>query len=800
MTYERSHPPSPRPFSRLLFVHASADLYGADIALLQLVSGLDRDRFRATVIVPYEGPLVARLRGVGVEVIVYPDLPVLRRRYMNPLGILQLAFSSARSIRWLMGLMRERDFAVVQSNTLAVLISGGMAARLARRPHVWHVHEILTHPRIVALALATISSILSTVVIANSKATADHYRKTRVAGATPVKVIPNGVDETRVRRNPEPEDTAATLRRRIGARPDDVVFALIGRVNQIKGHSIFLDAAERCIADGTKNVYFLMVGDSFMGLEHLSDAVDRRVRASSKLRKRAVRLPHIADVAQVYAASDVIVVPSVEPESFGLVAAEAMAAGLPVIASRIGALPEVVEDQRTGILVEPGSSSRLSEAMEDLAGSPPRRAAMGRAGRGRFDINFRVRRYVEEFSELYEGLTNDEREGSRSRANGEKIIFCGTRGIPANYGGFETAVDELSRRFVERGHDCAVVCRESSANRMDRQYEGRKLVYVKGSSVRKLDTFVSALQTGLHLLRHRKDYRYAFWFNNANLPGILLTLLARVPFSVNTDGLEWRRAKWRWPFKAYYFLSSWLVARLCGSLISDSRAIQSYYRRVFFRSTHFIPYGIPNVPTVAPEKEAAILREYGVEAGRYFLQITRFEPDNLPLNTAKAFRDAGLASDGFKLLLIGYQHATPYAERIREMSKEQGIVVADAVYDAETLAALRNNCFCYVHGNSVGGTNPALLEAMASTPRVLAIAVPFSHEILGETGYFFTLGDMAASMRGVIDSPEQRRNMLTRVKSRYDWEAVGESYIRLANGKPAAYSPDGTMPHEARLS
>jgi glycosyltransferase involved in cell wall biosynthesis len=376
----------------------------------------------------------------------------------------------------------------------------------------------------------------------------------------------------------------------------------------------------------------------------------------------------------------------------------------------------------------------------------------------------------------------------RSRANSKTIIFCGTRGVPANYGGFETAVDELSRLFVERGYDCAVVCRESSSGRKKKEHQGRRLVYVKGSPVRQLDTLVSAFQTGWHLLRRRKDYGYAFWFNNANLPGILLTRLARVPLSVNTDGLEWRRAKWRGPFKAYYFLASLLVARLCKDVISDSMAIRSYYERVFFKDTHFIPYGTPEVPRVPPGRQETVLREYGVEAGRYFLQITRFEPDNLPLKTAEAFRASGLASKGFVLLLVGHQHPTPYAERVKAMSKEEGIAVADAVYDPETLATLRENCFCYVHGNSVGGTNPALLEAMASAPRVLAIGVPFSHELLGETGYFFSPGDMAASMRRVVGSPERRGAMLTRVRSLYDWDAVAESYMRLAEGKPAAYS------------
>lgn len=373
--------------------------------------------------------------------------------------------------------------------------------------------------------------------------------------------------------------------------------------------------------------------------------------------------------------------------------------------------------------------------------------------------------------------------------DGKAIAFCGTRGVPANYGGFETAVDEISRRFVKRGYDCVVFCRASSSKDLPLDsHEGRRLVRVRGSSVRALDTFVSAFQTGWHLLCNREEYGHVFWFNNANLPGILLTLLARIPLSVNIDGLEWRRQKWRWPFKVYSFVSSFLVSRLCKSLISDSRAIQSHYEKTFFKGTQFIPYGIPRVQTVPLEKKSIVLDRYGVESGRYFLQITRFEPDNLPLTTARSFEAAGLAREGFKLLLVGYQHDSAYAQRVKAMSGRDGILVAEAVYDAEVLSVLRANCFCYVHGNSVGGTNPALLEAMTSSPRVLAVEGPFSRELLGETGYFFTLDNMAASFRSILNCPDRSAAMKPRVRSYYQWDSVAESYMRLTEGRPAAYS------------
>lgn len=370
---------------------------------------------------------------------------------------------------------------------------------------------------------------------------------------------------------------------------------------------------------------------------------------------------------------------------------------------------------------------------------------------------------------------------------GKAVAFCGTRGIPANYGGFETCVDEISARFVERGRDCVVFCRRSSSGEALESHEGRRLSYVSGSSRRSLDTFVSALQTGWHLLRHRREYGYIFWFNNANLPGILLTLLARIPFAVNTDGLEWRRAKWKKPFKLYYFLSSFVISRLCKTLISDSRALQDYYRKTFFRNTHFIPYGTPGAAPVAPAREREILDRYGIAPGRYFLQITRFEPENFPLAVARGFRDAKLAAAGYKFLLVGYQHDSPYSREIKEMSGKDGVLVSDAVYDPEIVATLRRNCYCYVHGNSVGGTNPALLEAMETTPRVLAKEGLFGREMLGETGVFFEPEDVAKALWATLGTPEQAEALRERVRSRYQWDAVAESYLVLTEGKRARY-------------
>ncbi len=370
-----------------------------------------------------------------------------------------------------------------------------------------------------------------------------------------------------------------------------------------------------------------------------------------------------------------------------------------------------------------------------------------------------------------------------------RIAFCGTRGVPANYGGFETAVDEISRRFVAEGHDVEVFGRRSAGATSLTRHEGRRLVYVNGHRSRKLDTFVAAIQTGRYLWKHRREYKHVFWFNNANLPGILMTALARIPMSVNTDGLEWRRAKWSWPFKAYYYLSSQLISLVCRRLVSDSRAIQRYYKRHFFRTTEFIPYGAPSIPEVSRERTRAILDKYDLEPGKYLLQVTRIEPDNLPLQAVMAFAKSSLPEQGMAMVVVGYKDATPYARQLKTFDGHYNIRICDAIYDQEVLAVLRKNCFAYVHGNSVGGTNPALLEAMATCPRLLAIDCEFSHEVLGEAGTYFDPADPVPAMEAVLQSPDQSEALRAEVSGRYQWDAVARSYMNLAASAPAHYTP-----------
>jgi hypothetical protein len=372
----------------------------------------------------------------------------------------------------------------------------------------------------------------------------------------------------------------------------------------------------------------------------------------------------------------------------------------------------------------------------------------------------------------------------------KRIAFCGTRGLPANYGGFETAVDEITRRFMLKGYSVDVFCRLSHSGKEIKEFEGRRLITVKGSARSSLETFVSSIQTGLYLLKHRKEYRHVFWFNNANFPGILMTLLSGIPFSVNVDGCEWRRKKWSLPFKAYYFVVSWLISHLTTHIISDSSGIQSFYKQTFHCNSYLIPYGAPQLPQVSLQKQSEILKTYGLEAGKYFLQITRLEPDNLPLEIAIAFGQSGISKKRYKFLLVGYRDETPYAVKLKLHETSGCIVILPAIYDKEVLFTLRNNSFCYVHGNSVGGTNPALLEAMSTCPRIIAIDIIFSREVLGPYGNYFSLDNLHQVFQYSVSFPDQRNELKNRVQYFYQWAAVAASYMAIADGREPNYPFD----------
>lgn len=357
--------------------------------------------------------------------------------------------------------------------------------------------------------------------------------------------------------------------------------------------------------------------------------------------------------------------------------------------------------------------------------------------------------------------------------------MIGTRGVPANYGGFETCVEELGERLAGRGHRVTVYCRSSSYTERITDYLGMELVYLrclKGKSVSTLShTFLSVLHASF-----MRSFDVLMVFNAANGPTLVIPRLLGKKIATNTDGLEWKRGKWGPVARRYYRLSEWISARLSNRIVADSTGIQDYYRETYGIESTYIAYGAYLCKSTKP----GLLDGMGLKPGEYFLQITRFEPENNPLLTIEAYKK--LSTDKKLVLVGGVPYRSAYAEEMARAAKNNpSIIMPGYVFEKELLNELWCNSFAYIHGNEVGGTNPALLQAMGSGSFVIAIDVSFSRDVLGEAGVFFDkdADSLARQMQWSLDNGTRlepfRRMAIERISERYSWDRVADGYEAL---------------------
>jgi glycosyltransferase involved in cell wall biosynthesis len=357
-----------------------------------------------------------------------------------------------------------------------------------------------------------------------------------------------------------------------------------------------------------------------------------------------------------------------------------------------------------------------------------------------------------------------------------KIALIGTRGVPANYGGFETCVEELGKRLVERGHDVTVYCRQSYHKEKRDSYLGMRLVYLPNLQKRSLDTLSHTFLSVLHAVR--RPYDVYMVFNAANSPALLLPRLLGKRIAINTDGLEWKRGKWGTVARNYYKMSEWLSTKLANRVVADSVGIQDYYRETYGTDSTFIAYGA-YVPERRPPQRLSSL---GLVPGEYFLQITRFEPENNPLLTIEAYKR--LETDKKLVLVGGVPYQSEYSRMIAAEASDK-VILPGFIYDKELLNDLWCNCYAYIHGNEVGGTNPALLQTMASGCFTIAVDVPFSHDVLSDGGIYYkkTADDLSRQLEWALHNesllPAYREKALQKILDFYSWEKVTDGYEQL---------------------
>lgn len=364
-----------------------------------------------------------------------------------------------------------------------------------------------------------------------------------------------------------------------------------------------------------------------------------------------------------------------------------------------------------------------------------------------------------------------------------RIALIGTRGIPAAYGGFETAVEEVGRRLVERGHRVLVYGRD--AGTAGDVHLGMRRVTLPAVRQKTLETVShTALSTVHAITKARPDA--AFVFNAANSPFLPLLRARRIPVALHMDGLEWRRSKWGPRGKAYYRAAESFGVRQADAIIADAPGIADYYDHQFGVASELIRYGAPLLDDAPSDG----LHELGLEPGGYHLVVARFEPENHVREIVEGYAMSAAAKP---LVVVGSApYAAEYTAAIdRIAAADPRIRLLGAVYDQHLLDALYHHASTYLHGHSVGGTNPSLLRAMGAGTAVIAFDVVFNREVLDDRGWYFR---SPAAVAAAVDAAESDAEAVAaasaaarlRAADAFSWDDVAATYedlaVRLAAG------------------
>lgn len=357
-----------------------------------------------------------------------------------------------------------------------------------------------------------------------------------------------------------------------------------------------------------------------------------------------------------------------------------------------------------------------------------------------------------------------------------RIAILGTRGVPASYGGFETFAEQLSTRLVARGHDVTVYCRTHYVSPRQIEYRGVRLKVLPTIRHKYFDTVVHTFVSALHAAA--RPFHAALVCNAANAPFAPVLRLAGIPVAINVDGLEHKRKKWNWLARRYYLIAERLSTWLPNETVTDARVIQDYYLARYRRPTTMIAYGAE----VARTPDRAAVRRWGVEPNRYVLYVSRLEPENNAHLVIEAFKRVRTP---FKLLIVGdAPYAHDYISELRRLARDDWRIVFTGFVFGDAYRSLQQNAYCYVHATEVGGTHPALLEAMGYGNCVLTLGTPENVEAVGEAGITYAdVAELAAQLQRVLSDGAivnaYRQRAQNRVRAYYDWERVVDRYENL---------------------
>ena len=378
----------------------------------------------------------------------------------------------------------------------------------------------------------------------------------------------------------------------------------------------------------------------------------------------------------------------------------------------------------------------------------------------------------------------------------KKQVFCiGCKGIPAEYGGFETFVENLTLHRIsdKLRYHVARIARDNDRY----EYNGAKCYNVKvheWGSGRAIIYDMKALKRAIDYCRQRPAIKEPIFFIMACRIGFFMGHYKRQikklggKFYLNPDGHDWARRKWSAPIRLYWRISEKLMVKYADRIICDSKEIEKYINTQYSRynpSTTYVAYGADLTPSTYADDDSRYkywLSEYSTSKGQYYLVVGRFVQEN---NFDIIIREFMKTDTDKKLIIVTTPNVKLYnaLDKKLSFSKDDRVIVADSVYDKELLKKIREGAFAYIHGHEVGGTNPSLLEALASTNVNLLIDVCYNKEVAENAARYWNKED--GSLAKLISETETLtqdeilkwgQESKTRINENYTWKSIAEKY------------------------
>ena len=378
----------------------------------------------------------------------------------------------------------------------------------------------------------------------------------------------------------------------------------------------------------------------------------------------------------------------------------------------------------------------------------------------------------------------------------QHVFIIGSRGLPAQYGGFETFVDQLVSHQVSPDIQYHVACLSNDQAYQHFDYKGVDCFTIKAPKLgpaRVIAYDMMAINYALKLIK-KQGIEQPIFYVLGNTIGAFVAPFARKihkiggRFYINPDGLEWKRAKWAKPIQAYLKYSEKIMTRHADLVISDNPGIESYIKEAYpWSKTTYIAYGTDLSPTSLTSQDRKVrefYQKWQTQEKNYYLILGRFVPEN---NYETAIREFMASSSKRALVIICNNEGNPYFEELRTRTgfdQDPRVKFVGTVYDQDLLKYIRKEAFAYIHGHEVGGTNPGLLEALAQTDLNLVLGVSFNQTVAKDSAHYWTketgnLAHLIDQVDSIEDVSEWGQRAKANMKQNFTWEKIVGEYEEL---------------------